>query len=559
MPAVITAKEQTLVKVFSDDYLFTIPLYQRPYAWTTEEIDELLDDLTDAMGRDSDAPYFLGNVVLIKNDGDAKSEVVDGQQRLTTLTMLLCVLRDISESTKTANELNEFVCEVGSTLKGTQDRFRLSLRERDRKFFEDNVQNADSLKTFLQSDNTHFSDSQKQILENVGRLHRDLSKLDGSTRDQLATYVMQKCCLVVVSASDGDSAYRVFSVMNNRGLPLSPTDILKADIIGTMPIASQDKYTEQWETLEVGLGRDDFQDLFAHIRTIYRKDKLRGTLQKEFQEHVLGELNPEKAMQFIDDVLEPYAQVYQTISRASYESTSGADEVNNLLAHLGRLDNFDWIPPAMAYFHRNGEQHHNLIKFTCELERLAYGMFILRENINHRINRYADVIKSIENEEDLFAEDSPVQLVQAEKQGILAALNGDIYTHLRVRRPLLLRLDGLLAGAGATYNYRVITIEHVLPQHPSNASLWLKWFPDNAERAKWTNCLANLVLLSRPKNTQASNYEFEIKKSTYFQSKGVPPFALTTQVVNESTWTPEVLAERQSNLIDLLKKEWRLG
>ena len=77
MPAVITAKEQTLVKVFSDDYLFTIPLYQRPYAWTTEEIDELLDDLTDAMGRDSDAPYFLGNVVLIKNDGDAKSEVVD--------------------------------------------------------------------------------------------------------------------------------------------------------------------------------------------------------------------------------------------------------------------------------------------------------------------------------------------------------------------------------------------------------------------------------------------------------------------------------------------------
>ena len=98
MPAIITAKEQSLVKVFSDDYFFEIPLYQRPYAWTTEEVDELLDDLIDAMDRDSESPYFLGNVVLIKSDGDATSEVVDGQQRLTTLTMLLCVLRDIADA-----------------------------------------------------------------------------------------------------------------------------------------------------------------------------------------------------------------------------------------------------------------------------------------------------------------------------------------------------------------------------------------------------------------------------------------------------------------------------
>ena len=60
MPAIITAKEQNLVKVFSDDYFFDIPLYQRPYAWTTEEVDELLDDLDDAMNRDIEVSVFLG-------------------------------------------------------------------------------------------------------------------------------------------------------------------------------------------------------------------------------------------------------------------------------------------------------------------------------------------------------------------------------------------------------------------------------------------------------------------------------------------------------------------
>ena len=64
VPAKIVAKEQNLDKVFSDDYIFEIPLYQRPYAWTTEEVEKLLNDLTNAVNRDREEPYFLGSVVL---------------------------------------------------------------------------------------------------------------------------------------------------------------------------------------------------------------------------------------------------------------------------------------------------------------------------------------------------------------------------------------------------------------------------------------------------------------------------------------------------------------
>ena len=562
MPTKLAAKEQPLVKVFSNDYFFEIPFYQRPYAWDTDNVDELLDDLTDAMSRNGEAPYFLGSVVLIKEDDRPRSEIVDGQQRLTTLTMLLCVLRELFQDRDRAVRFNKYIRESGDEWSGAEDRFRLSLRDRDNEFFQSNVQVEGKLDDFLQSDPASFSPSQRRIFENVKHLNSVLSNRSEDDRNKLAKYVIANCFLVVVSAADEDSADRIFSVLNTRGLELSATDKLKPPILSKIPPESQEEYAKRWEGLEESLGRESFRDLFAHIRMIYRKDKLRGTLDREFREHVLRELTTERARRFVDDELEAYADVYETLSSASYQSTKGPDEVNALLRHLSRLDNFDWIPPAMAFFYKHN-QRDDLFKFTRDLERLAYGLFVLRMNINQRINRYARVLRSIEGGDDLFEDKGPLQLSQDEKTEILARLNGDIYSLTRVRRPLLLRLDSLLTDPGTGhalghYQESIISIEHVLPQSPAEDSQWMKWFPDADERERWTHRLANLVLLSRRKNTRASNYKFEKKKKEYFQRGGVTTFALTTQVVTESEWTPAVLDCRQHDLIETLKKEWRL-
>ena len=556
MPAKITAAEKRLVHVFGDDYFFEIPRYQRPYAWTTEHTEVLLDDLVDAMRSDSDAPYFLGSIVLIKGDDSPRSEVVDGQQRLTTLTMLLCVLRDISGD----NDIDVLIRQAGSKIKGTEDRYRLSARQRDRVFFEERVQRVGSLDGFLRLDPVAFTDSQKRMFENVARLKRELLKLDDEERHKLAAYVAQQCFLVVVSASDGDSARRIFSVMNNRGLDLSPTDILKAAVLDVISDQqTQEDYAVKWEDIEARLGREHFRELFAHIRMIYRKDKMRhGTLDKEFQDSVLRDLDSRRALEFVDEQLEPYADAYEIVTGASYESTEDAEKVNALLRHLNRLDNFDWIPPAIDFFRRRKSQTAQLLEFTRNLERLAYGMFIRRANVNERIARYADVIRAIEREDDLFEENSRLQLSPDEKTDILEKLNGDIYNQIRLRNPLLLRLDSVLAEGAASYQHPIVSIEHVLPQSPPAGSQWIEWFPDEEERARWTHRLANLVLLSQRKNTRASNFEFDRKRREYFQRDGTTTFALTTQVVNEREWTPSVLEQRQRELIGALKKHWRL-
>ncbi len=547
-------------KIFSDDYAFEIPMYQRPYIWEEETVQQLLDDIKEAKERGGDEPYFLGSIVLIKNDGDAKSQVVDGQQRLTTLTMLFCVLRELSNDATIRADLDKRVRAASDTIGGVEGKVRLSIRPQDQDFFEKYVQKGNSSEAYLSlnTKNTDLPDSRKNIAQNTKKLHAELEKLGEETRLDIAKYIDQNCYLVVVSASDVESAYRIFSVMNNRGIPLSPTDILKADVIGKMPSGSEEKYAKRWEDIEVDLGRDNFRDLFAHIRTIYRKDKLRGSLQREFQEYVLGTLNQQKAVDFFDHVLEPYTDVYEIVSEANYASPEDAEKINELLRHLNRLDNFDWIPPAMEYFRRNEGQTNILVEFTRDLERLAYGLFILRAYDTERIRRYGQVLTSIEKGDDLFAEGSRLQLDTEEKREILRRLEGDIYTQPRIPKTLLLRLDNLLADTGVKYDQPVISIEHVLPQNPASDSDWTKLFPDPDERDEWTHKLANLVLLSRRKNSQASNYDFNKKKSEYFQKKGTATFALTTQVVNASEWTRDVLAQRQSDLIDTLKKEWRL-
>ena len=560
MSETIEARELQLVSIFGDNYRFEIPDYQRPYAWTTEQTGELLDDLLHAMGHVENvseaAPYFLGSIVIIKNGSDPLAQIVDGQQRITTLTILFCVLRELAASEKDRIDWHSYVCDPGRESADIPEHFRLAVRERDRQFFQDNIQQVGRLFNLIEHPPANLSDSQRRMLENAKDLSNSLKRYDEIRRKTLVKFLVQRCYLVVVATSDQNSAYRIFSVLNDRGLDLSPTDILKADIIGSMERGVRSRYTRTWENIEESLGRDRFRDLFAHIYMIFMTSRPRGTLQQEFQDHVLKAVD---RVDFIDNVLEPYADAYQTVTDASYQSTGDSESVNQYLYYLNWIDNFDWIPPAMAFYKRNHRDPDLFLRFVQDLERLAYKMFIMRANINQRARRYRPILHAIRRKEDIFTPSSPLQLSPDEQADLLSELDGPVYTRPRMPKTLLLRLDSLLADVGAKYNHPTITIEHVLPQNPRRNSQWLIDFPDEEERMEWTHRLANLVLLSHSKNWQALNYDFDRKKTEYFQRGSVAPFALTARVLAESEWTPKMLERRQRELIDAFKKEWRLG
>ncbi len=560
MSTPIKGQEYPLSKIFSSEFDFDIPPYQRPYAWTEEQTGKLFDDLYEAYNdRDlSEDNYFLGSIVLIKDEASPHADVIDGQQRLTTLTIFLSVLA--SRLPEGGAELRDYILEKGKKYEGLPSRPRLRIRNRDNAFFEKYVQGFNIEELIKLDPNKQDTEAKGNIILNARLLSERIdSKFSSQSEiDDFCIFLMTKCYLVAVSTSSEQSAYRVFSVMNSRGLSLLATDIIKATVIGAIDDDKRDTYTQKWENLETDLGRDGFNDLFGQMRMIYLKRNQKKTLQEEFLKEVLPKLDHNVATHFIDETLDPYALSYLVIKNAEYTSTDDAESVNGTLRWLNRIDNTDWVPVAMYYYIHHKDETEQLAGFFGKLERLAASMRATSWDIHQRVQRYARILTELENNSCLEYGDE-IELSENEKTSFINQLNADVYTMTSNKRNyLMLRLDSFVSDNAATYKTQIFTIEHVLPQTPKEDSEWTRLWTEE-QRKQWIHKIGNLVPLARRKNSEAQNYDFEEKKIKYFTGRnGTSAYALTTQVLQYSEWTPDVVEKRQEFLLGVFKKKWEL-
>lgn len=558
----ISGSEYPLAKIFSSDFDYSIPSYQRPYAWTELQAGDLFADLFDFFVKEKDETYFLGSIVLIKDEGKPNAEVIDGQQRLTTLTILLTALTT-QFSGELRTDFENYIREPGRASQGLKPKPRLALRDRDRQFFADYVQ-ALKLTELLALDPAKLdNESQRNIRRNAEVLLAKLQENFKGDTDRLCdfgAFLVQRCFLVAVSTPSPKSAFRVFSVLNSRGLDLLPTDIIKSDVIGSIQSQeTQDEITELWEELEVKTGRDGFAELFGHIRMIAAKEKARRALLEEFRDQVIKKFASSEDL--VSKVIEPYAEAYLIAKNSSYVSTTNAADVNALLQWLNRIDNADWLPSAIRFLATYENDPAYVLWFFRKLERLASFMHICGYDVNQRIERYASVLTALELASSLKHPISTIELTPAEKNTMLAVLNSDIYLiTARRRNHLILRLDSFLGDGAATYDLGLLTIEHVLPQTVNAGTNWATTWPDETLRKQWVHRLANLVPLTQKRNSKALNYDFNVKKSAYFGGKhGISSYRLTTQVLNTANWLPDQVAQRQLDLLDLLADKWQLS
>ena len=135
----ITGKEYPLSNIFSSEFEYYIPSYQRPYAWTTEQAEVLFDDLYQFFIDKTADNYFLGSIVLIKEEGNSKSEVIDGQQRLTTLSILFAVMAEAFDDEELKGECKSYIWEKGNIGQKIKSRPRLTLRKKRSGIFLKNI------------------------------------------------------------------------------------------------------------------------------------------------------------------------------------------------------------------------------------------------------------------------------------------------------------------------------------------------------------------------------------------------------------------------------------
>lgn len=569
MSALIEAHARTIVELFSetDQYFFSIPDYQRPYSWRKEEAGVLFDDLFDAFSESKTAGglkdgYFLGSMVIVKPvKGKPDSDVIDGQQRLTTLTILLAAIRYAIKEARYKEQVTRMICYESDGFESQQNGFRLTLREADKVFFQKNIQEPEGIIRLVKENDSKLADSQERIRENAKLFFEKLrqNKLSGDERlcVEFLSFIRKECFLVVVSTPELDSAYRIFSSLNSRGLELSHADILKSNIIGKIESSNRGKYNATWETIEKGLGRENFSDLFSHIRMMHIKHKPKQSLLKDFALEIKPDKTAASAKKFIDERLAQLADFYKSfLETKSFIIGSRKADLASSLFWLERLEFKDWVPPALT-FAIKFRAEADVQAFFKKLECLAYFMSVTRSSVNFRIERFSKITELVDKAKsfkDLEGVGSPLLLTVAEKKEFYSFLAGPVYESLpaKPRLNILLKLDSLSSERVASYDYSRVSIEHVLPQ-VAKASDWPGF--DKANREYWTHRLANLVLLSRSRNSLASNFPFDKKKEAYIGSS----FALTMELGTVKQWNPKALEERQAKILGRLKEDWGLS
>lgn len=447
-------------------------------------------------------------------------------------------------------------------LEGIEAQPRLFLKEKDQPFFNKYIQNI-QLDALGQLDPAQLDTEAKlHIQKNCAVLRKSFAEMFSNDDDRLrfTQFLLTRCYLVVVSTPSQESAFRIFTVMNSRGLDLLPTDIIKSTVIGSLPKEKQQEYTEKWEGLEELTGRDGFNEVFTHTRTIFVKERQKKTLREEFEEYILKTVSPKR---LIDDYLVPYTNAYVQLKNCEFTATHHADEVNGLLFWLNKTNNSDWMPPAIKFLAEHPNDSEYVLWFIRKLERLASYLLVTAQDVNHRVDRYKWLLVEMEGRPDstLTSPLRNIELTDWEKEHFRQTLDGEIYTMTAQRRNYIIqRLDSFMSDGGASYNQKLFTIEHVLPQHPPVHGSWPELWPDEQERMHWLNRIANLVPLTRQRNSAAQNYGFTTKKEKYFQSKGgTSSYVLTTQVINEPKWTPDVVKKRQETLNEVFAEKWELS
>jgi hypothetical protein len=569
MANTIEAKECNLGGLFSPPFLFEIPQYQRPLSWTTENFELLFDDIYEST-QTGNQQYFLGSIILQESGTTAgRYEVVDGQQRLTALALLMAVIRDLTDKQELKNSLAKSLFQEADDYKSIPRQVRITPWEHMVDVFNEYVYETGKTMDYLQrieGEQIRYTDPEdalyhlyEAILVFQARYESHLK--DPIVLDRFVKYLMGSVYVVYIKTNQLASAYRLFTVLNTRGVPLGTADLLKSDNLGAIANGDDRKRAaDKWQKIEDQLGREGIEQIVAFIRMMHIKEKARHGIFEEYQSQIFDKGLVGRGMPFIQHIAD-IADIYHD-KVLEPEITGTADAQNQYRTLVDLLSRFlpfnDWIPPVLA-FYRRFKSDDALIRFILELEKRVIVEWTLGKSLTERIVSLSQVLKLIDDAQN--AEEVIPRVVRWEDESATRKTFGDkvadeqfYFLHGgKLARYLLLRLDMELWEMENFGGYPgTITVEHILPQSPAEGSEWRKTFNDDS-LLRMTNGIGNLVLLSGRKNSKARNYEFPKKKKAYFEGK-TTAFRITREIEDISAWSPDSLRKRQEYLVTMAGK-----
>lgn len=544
----ITTNKLTISQVFENWYC--IPSYQRAYVWERDQVIDLLDDINSACDKDKNSEYFLGSLVLQekKVDNYTEFDVLDGQQRLTTLFLIMAVIRDLATDKDLKNTCKNIIFQEHNKFKRIPERLRLvfNVREDVKDFVDEYIKSENGTLSKNLIDYTVDKKCSLSVINMVNAISYIKDYFQDKNIDDFSEFLINNVVIIYASTENLDDAFKLFTVLNNRGIKLRSADILKADNLSLISDTKiSDKYAENWEEVENYFG-ENFDEFLSHLQRIITKEKARLNLLEEFEKNIFKEKKLNKGQGFFDFV-KKYKNHYEYLFDDNQDI-----QLKNIIKLMQKGFVSDlWIAPLLKYYDKFGKD--NLVNFAQKLNNKFASDWIANLTPTSRIYNMNDIISQIEKIEN-SSELLNHNCLKIDNSSILDFINGDIYGKRQARYILLL----------ANYLYldektefvipdTIISVEHILPQNPSDNSQWKQDFDDES-REKWTNKIGNLIIITRKKNSSQSNKDFVQKKEKYFKAN--VELGRSVYVMSKSSWTLNDLTDNHNEVLNKLKDNY---
>ncbi|MGL2518106.1 DUF262 domain-containing protein [Helicobacter pylori] len=556
--AKIESNDLNLRDILKDELYYQIPIYQRPYQWTEENCEKLLDDLFFNYEDDRESDYFCGSLVLILISEDPKKartyDIVDGQQRLSTFILLAKVLATLY-SERLTEESKDYLQESLITKYGKKDRLNF------------NAMGFNSKKDFQYAltsfNDVPISNNKNNYLKNAICLKNYLKKKEIKDINAFIEWLYFKVVFITITCPDADKALRIFNVLNARGLALNATDIFKGELLKHAKEHEREEFVSRWNDLSQKCSDNDLkiETLFSwyltYLNPVTSKEKTEKRLVAWFKN-----LNktPLEYLKGVEDFYNAYGEVLEMQDRYAYLLSYVASDYWRVilctsLLHCYSNQDIEALKKLLVKFY-----YQNWVATREEPKKQTNCNIIKALKEKKSVESIASIVKKYLDNNNVtqhFKEN--LQDSKLYEQHKKSSKNSWL-------KPILILVEYSMSDD--PYPKRIqmdknLHVEHILPQQPGSSSQWVKDFSEE-ERGLYTHSLANLTLLGGTKNTQASNKDFKEKKEIYMGNavklgkdkrgrektfKVMTCYKMTIDVAQYAEWTPKSLEKRKEESI----------
>lgn len=559
-------ENNTYRKLIGNGLTYRIPRFQRDYSWTDEEWEDLWTDIQATLQEGGEAAHYMGYLVL-QSDDEKQFDVIDGQQRLTTLSLIaLAVLKNISrliDEEKNPAQNKQRLEQIRNTYIGYLDpvtlitRSKLTLNRNNNDYFQTYLVPLAHLprRGFRASEHNlrkAFEWFEKHVREYVTKQTGD----EGMALASLIETMSDKLFFTVISVTDELNAYKVFETLNARGVRLSSTDLLKNHLFSVLHQQNEHLHEmtaleNRWESLVSRLGAESFPD-FLRCHWNSRKTFARQSdLFKTIRSKITGRAAVFELLRGMEEDIDTY------LALVSPETSGWPRELKN---HAQLLRLFRVRQPfslIMAACRTLPQDQFPSVLRACMVMAFRYNVIGNQPTNEQERIYYATAAKIqqgecnsarqvIESLREMYPNDDVFKASFAEK--IIRTTDA---RNNRITRYILCELERQYSAQDHDFESDAMTIEHVLPQNPEEG--WAQFTDEELDPMVYR--IGNMALLAKGDNKKIGNQSYAVKQPV-LQGSG---FGLTQKLGEENKeWTPSRIAARQKLLAKLATAIWRI-